>query len=195
MTIGVLVLAAGFSRRFGRDKRFYEIKPGKPLLQATLLAVIDAGLPCRVCIRAGDADLETLLARLDVEVLRCRNAELGIGATLAEGVGRCDDWEGLLVALGDMAWVRPATYGLLEQSLSPNWMVQPSYQNRPGNPIGFGRDFYKRLRTLQGDRGGRKILEENPDAVYTIPVQDAGIHRDLDRPGAENDGKSQIYIS
>ena len=45
-----------------------------------------------------------------LEFIECPDASAGMGATLANGVAACDDWRGLLVVLGDMPWVRPATY-------------------------------------------------------------------------------------
>ena len=50
MRCGALVLAAGYSRRFGEDKRAYPID-GKPLLARTLESVRASGLPLRLCLR------------------------------------------------------------------------------------------------------------------------------------------------
>jgi CTP:molybdopterin cytidylyltransferase MocA len=179
VTGGALVLAAGCSRRFGGDKRKY-LLDGRPLLRHTLESVVDAGLACRVCIRPEDGDIPLRMDVPQVSYLACANAAVGMGATLAEGVGACADWDGLLVVLGDMAWVRPDTLALIFGALTPGAIVRPVYDSRPGQPVAFAADFFPELRALTGDRGGRDILRRNPHAVVSLAVDDAGIHRDLD---------------
>lgn len=180
MTVGVLVLAAGFSRRFDGDKRLYQPDGDKPLLQMTIDNVLAADLPCRVCIRPQDQAVASLLLALKVESICCVDAHKGMGATLAEGISGISDWDGVLVALGDMAWVAPATYRKLAAVLVSAGIVQPAQAGRPGNPVGFSSSYYPQLSGLTGDEGGRSILRQNTGLVVSVAVPDAGIHRDLD---------------
>lgn len=182
MTTGVLVLAAGFSRRFGSDKRLYRPAGGQSLLQLTLANVLAAELPCRVAIRTDDSAVDSLLRALPLQVLRCQRAGEGMGATLAEAVSHCHDWDGLLVMLADMAWVQARTLIQLAAALDPESIVQPCYEQQAGNPVGFGRSLYPQLEDLQGDRGGRVLLQANISRLRQISVSDAGVLRDLDQP-------------
>ena len=183
MKAGALVLAAGVSRRFGSDKRRYPID-GEPLLKRTVSNVLAAGLPCRVCLRPGDGDLPPMLELSGLEFIECPSADEGMGSTLAEGTAACEDWDGLLVVLGDMAWVRPETLRAIHAALTVEGIVSPQYGGRPGQPVGFGRRFFPDLRALRGDRGGRDILARHPSVLVRLQVDDPGIHRDLDEcPG------------
>lgn len=179
MNTGALVLAAGYSRRFGSDKRRYALD-GSPLLARTLAQVEAAGIRCRVCLRPGERPLEMGLA--DVEFIECPGASRGMGATLADGVRSCGDWDGLLVVLGDMPWIAPASYRRVADALSPDRIVQPFREGRPGHPVGFGSAFYPALEALDGEQGGREVIRANPAALLRIPLDDPGIHRDLDEP-------------
>ncbi len=179
--VGALVLAAGSARRFGADKRRYSLE-GVPLLAHCLTTLQATGLPVRLCLRAGEAGL---LAELDLagpEVLECPRADRGMGATLADGVGYCRDWDGLLVVLGDMPWIAAETYRAVAGKLSRDSIVQPVFEGRGGHPVGFGADFFPELVTLDGDRGARTVLERHPAALRRLEVADPGIHRDLDEP-------------
>ncbi len=181
MNNGVLVLAAGVSRRFGSDKRRY-LLDGKPLLVHCLDAIAAAGLPPRVCIGPDDGDLVISLGATGVQFIECDQARRGMGATLAQGVARCDDWDGVLVALGDMPWVLPETFRTVSQSLLPGQIVQPVYENRPGQPVAFSAAFFDKLRGLDGDIGGRELLREHENQLLKTAVNDPGIHQDVDTP-------------
>jgi molybdenum cofactor cytidylyltransferase len=178
--VGVLVLAAGFSRRFNGDKRLFQPEGDKALLQMTIENVLAANLPCRVCIRPEDQEVAKLLVALNVDPICCVDAHEGMGATLAEGARAISDWDGVLVALGDMAWVDPATYRKLAEVLVSAAIVQPAQGGRPGNPVGFSSPYYPQLSGLTGDEGGRSILRQNAQVVVSVDVPDPGIHRDLD---------------
>jgi molybdenum cofactor cytidylyltransferase len=180
MTVGVLILAAGFSRRFNGDKRMFQPEGEKPLLQMTVEKVLAAKLDCRVCIRPDDVQVEALLSKLGVATVYCPQARLGMGATLAQGITAAEDWDGALIALGDMAWVQAQTYEILAAALTSAAIVQPIYEGRPGNPVGFSRQYYASLAALTGDKGGRSVLRRHREAVAAVPVADPGIHQDLD---------------
>lgn len=182
MKVGVLVLAAGFSRRFGADKRLHPVD-GVPLLERTLKRVVAGGLPCRVCIRAEDGAVARIAARSGVETVSCDRAEQGMGSTLAQGVAAVDEWEGAIVALGDMAWVAPETYRALAGALVAGGIVRPVMDGRGGNPVGFAREYFAELRRLSGDGGARDIVRANARNLIAVAVDDPGIFRDLDRAG------------
>ena len=179
--IGVLVLAAGFSRRFGSDKRLHPVA-GVPLLQRTLEAVRSAGLEGRVCIRPNDRVVRDMVAAGGYAVVDCDRAGEGMASTLAQGVSACDDWEGLLVALADMACIAPASYRRIAQVLRAGSIVRPCYHGKPGNPVAFDRAFFPELARLRGDGGGRALLQRHPAQILPLELEDRGILRDLDRP-------------
>ena len=181
MKIGALVLAAGASRRFGSDKRRHLVD-GQTLLKRTVQGVREAGLPCRVCLRPGDGDIPLLLDLPGLAFIECRSASQGMGATLAEGVESCSDWDAVLIVLGDMGWVQPATLEAVAAKLTAHNIVQPTFRQQPGQPVGFGRDFFPELLALSGDRGGRSILHRHRSVRIAVPVEDPGILRDLDLP-------------
>lgn len=180
MSGGALVLAAGLSRRFGSDKRQFLLDDKTPLLRRAVEIVLAANLSCRVCVRADDSAALALLQDLPVSIIECHSAEQGMGRTLAEGVAACQDWDGLLVMLADMPWLRPQTLALLFAALTPDAIVQPTCAEQPGNPVGFGRAFYPDLLALQGDQGGRALLQRYPHALRHLEVGDPAIHRDID---------------
>ena len=48
--------------------------------------------------------------------------------------------------------------------------------------VAFDRSFRKRLLTLDGEVGGRQILQQVTGVVRWLNLHDPGIYRDLDSP-------------
>jgi molybdenum cofactor cytidylyltransferase len=67
-----------------------------------------------------------------------------------------------------------------ESTLAP--VVVPVYQGQPGSPVLFARTLFGVLRALQGDRGGREVLNEYRDVMQRVEIEDAHAALDLDTP-------------
>ena len=184
MTVGVLLLAAGSSRRFGSDKRFATLPTGGTLLDAAIENCLGSGIPLRVCVGSEDHDLIARLARRGLDVTVCPRSSQGMGATLADAVAGIRDWTAALVALGDMPMIRPATINLIARHAAPDRICVPMFDERAGHPVAFGAAFFETLSQCEGDRGARWIIESHTTSVDTLAVDDPGIHRDIDTPEA-----------
>ncbi|TGD76051.1 nucleotidyltransferase family protein [Mangrovimicrobium sediminis] len=179
---GILMLAAGFSRRFGADKRRATLADGRQLLVASAQNALASGLPLRVCLRPDDEALAEALTELGAQVVWCDNAARGMGATLAQGIATVDDWQAALVALGDMPDVHPDTFVRVAAATDAASICRPTWSGTPGHPVGFGRDWFASLRQLDGERGARELLRQHGAQVITLALPDPGILRDVDTP-------------
>src|SRR5690606_11968613 len=75
--IGVLMLAAGASRRFGADKRRASLANGRTLLQASLAAVPSSFTLRLLVLRPGDEDLAAHCRAAGWQVLMAPDAARG----------------------------------------------------------------------------------------------------------------------
>ena len=182
MTVGVLLLAAGESRRFGSDKRRARVCSGHTLLATSIAGVRRAGLPLRVCLRPDEGQLAQEVGLQPDEVIACESASGGMGSTLAEGVARLPAWDGVLVALADMPAMQPSTYCLVAAALARETIVVPTWQGCSGHPVGFGSGWFGRLADLRGDVGARALVREAGELRTLLAVADPGILRDIDHP-------------
>lgn len=185
---GALVLAAGYGRRFGSDKRRYRLPDGQTLLIATLRRYAEVFTRVAVVIRDEDDRLATEIDQTcsEVRILRASDAHLGMGHSLAAGVRQIrEHWSSICVALGDMPYVRPETLQSLRacfQAGPEDHIVQPTYRGTPGHPVFFGRNYYDELAALRGDEGARSVLSRHTDCLRRVAVDDAGVLTDMDRP-------------
>lgn len=179
---GILLLAAGFSRRFGGLKLAAPLQNGDTVMARTLRQLRATQAPLRIVTRA---DLQTLLlasgAQVD-ELVLCEDAARGMGHTLAAGMRDLPPWRGCLVCLADMPFIRPDTLSLLLQALRRDRILVPVHDNERGNPVGFGSDWFAALQGCSGDAGAREIVRGHPDQIDLLSVDDPGILQDVDTP-------------
>ncbi len=182
-TIGVVILAAGQSRRYGKDdKRRAMLANGEELLQQTVASALAADLPVMVVLRPGDDALQAALQQKGAHTVIAEDAALGMGHSLVAGISAVDHWDGALIALGDMPCTRPESYRRVAQALSEHKIVRPFYRGEPGQPVGFSCCYFPEMKTLSGDVGAKHILKREQANIYQLDVDDAGIRVDIDTP-------------
>jgi molybdenum cofactor cytidylyltransferase len=192
-----VVLAAGSSRRFQSDKRFAQLPGGFTLLQASLGSLGSEPDAIYVVIRPGESGSARFPASTpgsEICYLVSERSEAGMGHSLADAVRQLPADCHVLVALGDMPYVRQNTVRELlqhfRQSRKAAPIVFPLCEKPGGNdgwqrghPVIFHRGYRKELEALEGDRGASSILNAHQDAHDPVRVNDQGVLSDIDRPG------------
>lgn len=177
--IGCIVLAAGYSRRFGADKRQIRIRGETTLLDLTLASIPPLFATCILVLHPGDEALAVRYASRWQAIL-ATNARLGMGHSLAAAVPWVAACEGTVIVLADMPAVQASTYGAITERLDSGHMVVPHCSGKRGNPVGIGAKFFPELATLEGDQGARELLQRHAAAVLRLEVEDPGILLDAD---------------
>ena len=177
-----ILLAAGRGTRFGGDKllaAFDSECVGAAACRHLLMA-----LPRVVAVvRPDDAALAAALGAAGARIVRCANADDGMGASLACGVRGTQDAAGWVVALGDMPWIEPATIARVASAVGLGAIVAaPFHHGQRGHPVGFGAGCYAALSALTGDDGAKSVVLAHGDRITRIDVDDAGTLSDIDRP-------------
>lgn len=184
MITGIL-LAAGFSRRFGpADKLMHALGDGMPLALAAarnLIQVLPASL---AVVRPANTALAELLAGAGFEVVYCAAHELEMADSLAAAVRHAGSQAaGYIVALADMPYIRPATIASVTHALEEGVEIaRPVYRQQPGHPVGFSARLRGELENLSGDEGARSVIARRRHEVRLIECDDPGILKDVDTP-------------
>ncbi|MGB3290856.1 MAG: nucleotidyltransferase family protein [Burkholderiaceae bacterium] len=180
-----IVLAAGRSVRFGRDKRL-EVVDGQPMLlrAADLLKRVVADTV--VVLGPQDFEHAALLERHGISSVICPDAHLGMGRSLAYAVGQRADAAGWLIMPADLPYMRPDTVTIVLDAARRHELAAPVHAGRRGHPVWFSRRFGPELCALSGDEGARSILRAQaatagqPQGLALIDVPDQGCVLDID---------------
>lgn len=179
--VGIL-LAAGSGSRFGSDKLLHPLADGTPMGLAAARRLRPACDRVLAVVRPDSVELAAQLAAAGFELVVSAASLQGMGHSLAAGVRAAPDAGGWLIALADMPFIAPASYGRVAAGLRDGGsIVMPEYQGRRGHPVGFARQWGGQLARLTGDEGARRIVAGFPDAVVRCDVDDPGIVRDVDQ--------------
>lgn len=177
-----LLLAAGFGRRFGANKLMAPYQ-GRLLALSALQALAAAVDTVFAVVREDTPLLNQALADAGAILVPCRDAHLGMGASLACGVRTLDPGQPVIVALADMPGVRPETQQMIVAALRQGApLCAPVYAGRRGHPVGFAARYIPELATLTGDAGAREILRRDAGQLQLLPVDDPGVLFDVDTP-------------
>jgi CTP:molybdopterin cytidylyltransferase MocA len=92
--------------------------------------------------------------------------------------------EAALVALVDQPAVRPETVAALVQAFRETGapILLPIYQGRRGHPVCFARALYPELLEVPEEEGARALVRRHRALLREVPVDDPGIHQDVDTP-------------
>ena len=170
---GVIVLAAGISKRLGRPKALIEMEGEALVCRAIRLALETLPLECVVVSAANDETIDAAVAGLDCRVVPCRDAARGMSASLRCGLRSMQtDCAAALIVLVD----QPALSAAHLCALRDAWRLYPEraaaslYADTIGVPALLPRSWFDQLINADGDQGARELLRSNRNEVHVIPA-------------------------
>ena len=185
--IGIL-LAAGFSRRFGiSDKLLQALPDGKLIALASAKSLIEA-IPFSIAVvRPENKALALSLQDAGLKVFFCSEQQTEMADSLSAAINFSASFsessDGFVIALADMPYINSHTTSAVASKLSEGAsIVVPTYQGKRGHPVGFSAKFRADLESLHGDEGARSILKRYPEEIVFLECDDSGILADIDTP-------------
>ena len=190
MKIGALVLAAGFSKRFGRDKRAESVHEDEPMLLLTIKNLALHFEEIIVVLRGNDQIIADLVVNRfqasRIIIHHAKNSIEGIGTSLGSTIPIVTErkWESAFIFLGDMPYIKQETISKLktEALTNPFNIIVPKFETETGHPVCFPNRFYKEIGSLSGDVGAKKIIDSNLEHVMFVKTNDRGVNLDVDTP-------------
>jgi len=179
-----IVLAAGGGVRFGGAKLTAPWR-GRALIDGALDAALAA--PVRSVWLVTGADPRVIrvgAVRQDerLNFVHARDHALGMAASLRAGLATLPpDTAAAFVFLGDMPLIPRGIPARLAKTLGGSILASaPVCGGRRGHPVLFTAKLFPSLAALEGDEGGRRILEPLGSRLALVETDDAGVLFDVD---------------
>ena len=183
---GIVILAAGSSRRMGKPKQLLAFEGTTLLNRVMSLACQSSDNPIIVVLGANADVIKENLTVSRAEVIVNEGWEEGMASSLRKGLvemnERYPEVDGVMILVGDQPYLnKQYIQQLLEaQNKSGLPIAACSYEGIIGTPVLFHKSVFPELMALQGDVGAKKIIQNRKQDVVTV-LFDKGIV-DIDTP-------------
>ena len=182
--IAGVLLAAGSSRRMGRNKLLLELS-GQPLVRRVALSAADAGLDPILVVLGHEADrVGAALADVAHQAVRNPDHERGANSSLRLGLSRLPPGaRAAVVLLGDMPHV---TSEMIRRVVSryerdaPRLVVS-RYGEASAPPTLFDASLFAEVTALEGDGCGKQVVRRHWQEAAILDWPESAL-ADLDLP-------------
>ncbi|WP_028292762.1 nucleotidyltransferase family protein [Oceanobacter kriegii] len=191
-----LIMAAGFSNRFGPDDKRKATWQNTTLLGATIENTRQWLPNIAVVIRPDDIAYDLGIPR-GTPIIRASNASNGMGSSISDAMAVLLEGGAangallkssslpihtIALLLGDMPGITESTFKRLVERSGSNRIVRPVHEGQNGHPVLFGKAYWPELAALTGDSGGKQIVKRQQAQVDNLAVDDPGVLLDVDQP-------------
>ena len=159
---------------------------GKPMVRHAVDAAL-ASPAAPVLVVTGHMASEVSATLQGTNIIPVHNPDYatGLASSLKAGIRSLPTGcAGALIMLGDMPRIAPEHINALLDAFTPDAIVVPVHQGRPGNPVLWPAKYFPELLQLDGDAGARRLLSTYTANVCEIDLGSDAIFTDVDTPEA-----------
>lgn len=180
----LILLAAGLSRRFGPENKLLSRVEGKPLYRHTLdiLEGLRDG-ETQVLVMTNTPAIQDWCRRRGIPWGASPRAAEGISHTIRAALALAGTAEGYVFFVADQPRLRESTVRRLLETCRRESPAAAclAWGGQRGNPVWFSAALRPELEALEGDTGGRAVLERRLERVLFIPADREELE-DIDLP-------------
>lgn len=191
--IGIILLAAGNSRRFQGENKLLAIVGNKPLFRYSFETWKQAAGRvgnCRIFAVARKKEILKEAGRLGFFPVESPDSEKGISYSIKAGIKAVlkqipdglKQEDRLVFSVSDQPFLQEDTLIRFLTAVPNSSYASLSFQGQTYNPVSFPPEAVSELLLLQGDQGGKKVLKRHLDQTSLVEVASEEELRDVDFP-------------
>ncbi len=180
--VTAIILAAGGSSRMGKPKQLLEIG-GKTLVSIVIKNILASIIDEIIIVTQPDLPLIEDNEYPEIKRIVNKDWQTGQSSSMKAGLNAVDEkTDAVMFFMADQPMVDEGIINRLitafQETEKP--IISPLYNGKKGAPVIFKRRLFDELNLIQGDRGGRDLLEVYPVEYMNIDMSLAAM--DVDTP-------------
>ncbi|WP_313530703.1 nucleotidyltransferase family protein [Anaerotignum sp.] len=183
MKIRPIILASGYSKRFGENKLLYTInkKPMIFYIMHELSNLARANIVQTPYVVTQYEEISNLAKEMNFHALWNESAEKGICESIKLGVLEDNDSDAYMFFTGDQPYIKAEVISSFISAylMSKKELGCVIYNLTWYSPTIFSKKYRNELLSLKGDIGGKRILKSSPDDVFLFNVDFKSV-KDID---------------
>ena len=184
--VGLILLAAGESKRMGTPKQLLSYKGNSLIRHAATEAIASNCHPVIVVLGANSDRILTELNQLKVYTCHNLRWQKGMSVSISMGIKKLTAIESnvsaVIIALGDQPLVTTQDYNRLIENYDKHQTraIASTYVNTLGVPALFDRTLFPDLLSMNDKGGAKQILKTYSNPQFNLDLPQAAI--DIDTP-------------
>ena len=179
--ISGIILASGFSKRMEQEKLLLPV--GGVALVERVIQAAQASRLDEVILIYQKREIEKIGRKYGIKAVHNPRADEGQSAAIKLGIHTAQpETDAFMFMVGDQPFLNPSTINILIDTFQqdPHSIIVPVYNNTRGNPVLFPSAMKELLLALDGDRGGRVLIDSMPDRVKQVHIEEELAGADID---------------
>jgi len=166
-----IILAAGFSRRMGKDKLLLPF--GEDLVVERVVKTALKSRLSKVILVYRNEGVAEIGKKYGVETIKNTRARLGQAESVKSGLEKATG-DGYLFIAGDQPFLSCSLVNGLIRAFasSGKGIVIPTFEGEVHMPILFSNKYRKDLEKVRGEKGGFEIISGNKEDIYWYHLED-----------------------
>ena len=179
--ISGIILASGFSKRMEQEKLLLPV--GGVALVERVIQAAQASRLDEVILIYQKREIEKIGRKYGIKAVHNPRADEGQSAAIKLGIHTAQpETDAFMFMVGDQPFLNPSTINILIDTFQqdPHSIIVPVYNNTRGNPVLFPSAMKELLLALDGDRGGRVLIDSMPERVKLVSIDEEMLGTDID---------------
>jgi molybdenum cofactor cytidylyltransferase len=184
--ITAIVPAAGMSTRMGQNKLLLTYK-GKSLIAHAVDTLLASAIDSIVVVLGYEAEkVRQQVGGKPVTLVENPSYRDGMSTSIRAGLQAlpCQS-NAVMIYLADQPLLEPEDVNRLIRAFAEarnnnKSIVVPFFHGQRGNPVIIDSSYREAILGVRGDVGCKRIIERNPDSVFTVEMETDHVVRDVD---------------